>query len=325
MHTPWSDPQRFPGRMAQLTAAQALCAQGDSLALHEARLSGVMAGLKRLLSLPDADIRLFASENDALCTTVLSLLLPTDALVVCAPIRPALGRLLGRSSCAFVNVPRDPQGHSQPDDWRAALASAPNALVVVAWEPDAGGDLAHALLAGVRPERLVVLAGAGFAGQLPWALPVQPLLAIAALRDPDLPDPPLAWLAVSTHRDPALHLLSGDAELTAPALAATESLLHTLGGWPEWTAHAQALLAARADALAGLVQAAPQLVLWLQQGAEAYVRCPTEDGLPWLEAWRAAGWVVRQVPQSQWGPLLVVDLFASRPPLAASKEWPPWP
>jgi len=311
--------------MAKLLAAHAVSAQGDSLALHEARLSGVVAGIKRLLAVPDADVLLFASENEALCATVLPLLRPEDTVILSAPIRPSLSRLLGRSGCLFVNVPRDLQGTSQPADWQAALSAAPEALVVLAWEPDSSADLTHALAAGAKPERLVVLAGAGFVGQQRWALPVQPLLAIAALRDPDLPDPPLAWLAVTAYRDPALHLLGGDVELTAPALAATESLLHTLGGWPEWTAHAQALLRARADALAGLLQASPQLGLWLQQGAEAYVRCPAEDGLPWLESWRAAGWVVRLVPQTQWGPLLVVDLFASQPSLDASKEWAAWP
>lgn len=313
MVSPWFDPSRFPTRRLYPHPPYLLMLLGHSSALAEARLGAAQAMVRGLLLCTDADVTLFPTESDAVSSCLQTLLRSTDRLLFSGPLRPALARLVVRAEAPYADIPRTADGRTDRAAWCRQVAEWPDAFALVSWDRDDPTDLEAALAAGVRAERLLVHAGGGFAGQRPWQLPVQPLLTLLAIRDPDLPAAPLAWVAASWGHGDSLQFFGGDAEFSEPALGALESLLQTLVAWPAWTDRADEAVDLRGKAVAELVAGREALALWRQHGGEAVVRCPDGEAERVVEAWRASGWVCRAAVNPQLGELAVVDLFASRP------------
>lgn len=300
---------------------------GESRQQRDARLFAVQTHLCRSWGVDESQLTLFASEGEATALSVQASIArwSADDVILCTPTRPGVAQTMSLGGIRHHNVPRNPNGLPTPEAWSSAVASWPNAIVVVGWEPDFHAELESALQGGVRPERLVVLAVHGFVGQLPWPLEIRPAAVISALRDPDAPDPPLAWISVDWSGQVGRMGFGATADIALPALSALESVLYTADAWPAWITGAVELLQARAAALQELVKDDAQLALWPRRGGEALIHCVGGDPEALANLWCQAGWSCRAAKHPVYGDFVAVDLYASQPLLGASKEWPVQP
>lgn len=299
----------------------------DDPRVQAAQFRGVQVRLCRRWGLEDDQLALFAGEGEATVVALQSMLLrsATRDVVLCSPTRPALAQALALCGIMPHDVPRDAHGLPQPDAWVTAVKRNPDSIFVVNWEPESGAELEVALQAGVRAEQMMLLAGQGFVGQLPWPMEIRPAVAVAALRDPDAPQTPLAWVSADFFGRMTRLKLGAASAIAQPTLATLELVLHTLDTWPAWTNGAVALLEERAGALNALVQGHLQLTHWPRLGGEALIHCTGSSPQALADEWRTSGWVCKLARHSVYGDFIVVDLLASQPALAASKEWTAWP
>jgi hypothetical protein len=308
---PWLDPQRFPQRRFLANPGIAFLGTGAAESLAATQQATVVRQWQDILGLGADSLAVFASQAEAIGVALP--IAPGDLVLLSAPASTAVVPRLLQAGARYVDVGRTVDGRPDPEAWRLALRTHPDAWVYVSCDQPVQSDWETALQAGARPERTLLDASGGFTGLRRYAPEVWPLLTWLSLRDPDEPASGVLWAVAGKELGPALQALRGPLELPAPLLQRAEVILAGLLDSPDWAQQRLTALDLRSAALARAIADWPGAVLWPATDClQRLVRCMAGDTAALANKLAPQGWICPPVTASSLGDFLLVDLVDGR-------------
>jgi hypothetical protein len=304
---PWFDPQRFPQR--RYLANPGVVLTGTDIAKHFAaeQQAKMVRQWQDLLGLGSESLAVFASQAEAVGITLP--IAPGELVLLSAPASAAVVPRLLQAGARYLDVGRTVDGRPDPDAWRLALRTHPDAWVYVSCDQPVQSDWDTALEAGARPERTLLHAGGGLAGLRHHAPSVSPLVTWLALRDPQDLVTEVLWAAVGPRVGTDLANLRGPQTLQPLLVRHAERILACVSSAPQWASQTLQFCETKGNLLQEVVSDWPGAVVWPATGClQRLVRCMANDAAALADKLALAGWACSPCSAGSLGDFLLVDL-----------------